>query len=61
MHYIDWAAMRDKNEPEFNAAINTCERYDLTNIMGFRYNWNVEILAQFHSTYFWNRDSDEIH
>jgi hypothetical protein len=29
--------------------------------MGFRYNWNVEILAQFHSTYFWNRDSDEIH
>jgi hypothetical protein len=61
MHYIDWVAMRDKNEPEFNAAINTCERYDLTNIMGFRYNWNVEILAQFHSTYFWNRDSDEIH
>jgi hypothetical protein len=61
MHYIDWAAMRDKNEPEFNAAIDTCEKYELTNIMGFRYNWNVEILAQFHSTYFWNRDSDEIH
>jgi hypothetical protein len=52
MHYIDWEAVRGKNEPEFNAAIDTCERYDLTNIMGFRYNWNVKILAQFHSTYF---------
>jgi hypothetical protein len=29
--------------------------------MGFRYDWNREILAQFHATYFWDQEEDEIH
>ena len=29
--------------------------------MAFRYNWNIEVLAQFHATYFYNRDTNEIH
>ena len=29
--------------------------------MAFRYNWNIEVLAQFHTTYFYKYDTDEIH
>jgi len=29
--------------------------------MAFGYNWNIEVLAQFHTTYFYKYDTDEIH
>ena len=29
--------------------------------MTFRYNWNIEVLVQFHATYFYKYDTDEIH
>jgi hypothetical protein len=44
--------MQEKQEPEFNAAIKACDRFELSNIMAFQYDWNEEILAQFHVTYF---------
>ena len=61
MHYVDFEDMQRKEEPEFNAAIKTCDRFDLTDIMSFRYDWNEEILAQFHATYFWDQDEDIVH
>ena len=61
MHYIDFEEMRRKKETEVAAAITTCDRFDMTNIMSFRYDWNVEILAQFHATYFWDQDDDVVH
>jgi hypothetical protein len=59
MQYVDFNELQDRNE--FAAAIKTCDRFQLTDIMSFRYDWNREILAQFHATYFWNMDEDEIH
>ena len=29
--------------------------------MAFRYDWNIEVLAQFHATYYYKSDTDEIH
>ena len=29
--------------------------------MSFRYNWNEEVLAQFHATFFYDIYTDEIH
>jgi hypothetical protein len=29
--------------------------------MGFQYNWNEEVLSQFHATFFYDRTTDEIH
>jgi hypothetical protein len=29
--------------------------------MAFRYDWNIEVLARFHATYFYKYDTDEIH
>ena len=53
--------MKAKNEPEFNKVIKACELFGLTNIMSFRYNWNEEVLAQFHATFFYSIYIDEIH
>ncbi|KAG2534832.1 hypothetical protein PVAP13_9NG087400 [Panicum virgatum] len=61
MYYVDFEEMQRKEEPKFTAAIKACENFDLTDIMSFRYDRNQEILAQFHATYFWNRETDEIH
>lgn len=61
MQYIDWDALRAKRNSEFNAAIAIAERFELTNIMGLRHDWNREVLAQFHATYFNNKETYEIH
>jgi hypothetical protein len=44
MQYVDWEELREKNDPNFNQAIQACERFGLTDIMVFRYDWNIEVL-----------------
>ena len=53
--------MQEKDDLEFNKVIKICDRFQLSDIMGFQYNWNEEVLAQFHATYFYDQTSDEIH
>jgi hypothetical protein len=31
--------------------IKICDRFELSDIMGFQYHWNEEVLTQFHATY----------
>jgi hypothetical protein len=54
MRYIDWKYYEDLNNTVFNSAIEKCKEVRLYDIMGFRYNWNKEILAQFHCSYYFN-------
>ena len=61
MQYIDWDEMQEKEEPEFDKVIKICDRFQLSDIMGFQYNWNEEVLAQFHATYLYDQTSNEIH
>ena len=61
MKYINSEELREKNDPDFNQTIQACERFGFTDIMAFRYDWNIEVLTQFHATYFYKRDTDEIH
>ena len=61
MQYIDWDEMQGKEEPEFDKVIKICDRFQLSHIMGFQYNWNDEVLSQLHATYFYDQISDEIH
>jgi hypothetical protein len=50
MQFIDFSELEEMSE--FAAVIKTCDRFQLTDIMSFRYDWNREILAQFYATYF---------
>jgi hypothetical protein len=59
MQFIDFGDLQGRKE--FNVALTTYDRFDLTEIMGFRHDWNKEVLAQFHATYFWDQNRDEIH
>jgi hypothetical protein len=52
--YIDWAYFEKMNDLFFNQAIAKCKEFGLYDIMGFRYDWNEEILAQFHSSLFYD-------
>ena len=61
MQYVDWEEMKEKNEPEFNRVIRACENFGISDLMSFRYNWNEEMLAQFHATFFYDIYTDEIH
>ena len=47
MHYIDWDEMQEKEEPEFDKVIKIYGRFQLSDIMGFQYNWNEEVLYSF--------------
>ena len=35
--------------------------HEMKELMGFRYDWNAEIIAQFHVTYFYEDTDDTIH
>jgi hypothetical protein len=52
--YIDWAYFEKLNDPFFNQVIAKCKEFGLYDIMGFRYDWNKEILARFHSSLYYD-------
>jgi hypothetical protein len=61
MGYIQWNKVKAQKKPELNAAEKIYERFEMKDIMAFRYDWNSEVLAQFHATYFWDQDVDIVH
>jgi hypothetical protein len=60
MKYIDWKYYEELNNTVFNSVIDKCKEVGLYDIMGFRYNWNKEILAQFHCSYYFNPHDNTI-
>ena len=56
--YVDWKYYENMKDPFFNEAMAKCKEMGLYDIMGFRYDWNEEILGQFHSSLYY--DENEI-
>jgi hypothetical protein len=52
--YVDWKYYEDMKDPFFNEAMDKCKEMGLYDIMGFRYDWNEEILGQFHSSLYYD-------
>jgi hypothetical protein len=48
--YVDWEHMARKSDPVFDEVINNCERQRVKALLGFRRDWNKEIIAQFYAT-----------
>src|SRR6266540_5542778 len=61
MKAIDWDHTANKNSPVCDSVIEACERFGLKEIMGFRYNWNTEIIAQFHCSFYYSITDNTIH
>jgi hypothetical protein len=60
MCYVDWPYYEQSSYPPFKEVVAKCKEYGLYDIMGFRYNWNKEILAQFHASFYFNEFSKTI-
>jgi hypothetical protein len=61
MKYIDWDHIESMNTPDSQRVIDTMTEHGLKDIMGFQYDWNREILAQFHATFFHDVANETIH
>ena len=44
MKYIDWEHLESKRDRDFNQAIAMCKRFNLYDLMDFKYDWNAQIL-----------------
>ena len=44
MKYIDWEHLESKRDRDFNQVIAACKRFNMYDLMGFRYDWNTEVL-----------------
>src|SRR5438105_2893626 len=58
---IDWEHMANKKSQVCDNVIEACEAFGLRDIMGFKYNWNVEIIAQFHCSLYYSASNNTIH
>jgi hypothetical protein len=48
--YVDWTYMESKNDPIFTELSTVCGPQRVKELMGFRQDWNREIIAQFYAT-----------
>ena len=52
--YVDWAYFEKLNDPHYNVSMEICKEFGLYELMGFMYDWNTEILAQFLSSLYYD-------
>jgi hypothetical protein len=62
MHWMDWAFLEKhkKDCQAFKDVIEMCKYHGLEKVMGFRYDWNEEVILQFYSTFFFYKNSSAI-
>ena len=61
MKYIDWDHIESMNTLDSKRVIDIVTEHGLKDVMGFQYDWNREILAQFHTTFFHDVANETIH
>jgi hypothetical protein len=61
MKYIDWDHIESMDTPDSQRVLATVKEHGLRDIMAFQYDWNREILGQFHATYHHEVEVDSIH
>lgn len=61
MKYIDWEHIESMDTSDSRRALETITQHGMKEIMGFKYDWNGEILAQFYATFFHDIEGDTFH
>src|SRR5438105_8601410 len=49
------------NKEICDRVIAVCEDYGIKELMGFRYNWNTEIITQFHASFYFSNSDSTMH
>jgi hypothetical protein len=53
---VDIEYMRNKKDMHFNMILEVCDFHDIIDLLQFRYNWNQEIISEFYSTLFYDKE-----
>jgi len=61
VHAIDWDHMANMEMTVCDNVIEACEAFGLKEIMAFRYDWNTEVIAQFHASFYFSASDSTIH
>jgi len=56
MQWVDWKYMEVKDDPIFKEVIAACESKGVKRIMGFKYDWCNEVIAQFYATVYFDKN-----
>jgi len=56
--YMVWKKFEDMEDPIFNEIINVCKQKHIYRIMSFRYDWNIEVIAHFYATCYFETRGD---
>jgi hypothetical protein len=60
MKWIDFTQLEAAEEP-VKDVLELVDKYKMRDIMSFKYDWNIEVLAQFHATFFHEDSKETIH
>jgi hypothetical protein len=52
MKWSDFTHLEAAEEPVKGDVLDMVDKYRMRDIMSFKYDWNIEVLAQFHATFF---------
>jgi hypothetical protein len=61
MKWIDFTHLEAAEEPMKGDVLDLVDKYKMRDIMSFKYDWNIEVLAQFHATFFYEDSKETIH
>jgi hypothetical protein len=61
MKWIDFTHLEAVEEPVKEDVLEFVDKYKMRDIMSFKYDWNIEVLAQFHATFFHEDSKETIH
>jgi hypothetical protein len=61
MKWIDFTHLEAAEESVKEDVLELVDKYRMRDIMSFKYDWNIEVLAQFHATFFHEDSLETIH
>jgi hypothetical protein len=61
MQWVDWQHFENFDKPEVEEVLEVVDKFPMKDLMGFKYDWNVEIITQFHATFYYDSHADIIH
>jgi hypothetical protein len=47
--------------PESKEVIKLVEKHVMKDLMGFRHDWNMEVIGKFHATLYYDDEEDALH
>jgi hypothetical protein len=61
MQLVDWQHFENFEKPEVEDVLEVVDKFHMKDLMGFKYDWNAEIIARFHATFYYDSHTNIIH